>query len=88
MVHFDEIAMTYNFDIAMSATLSAQVVNEIVTQAVENHTGKKVTKIIVNYDGTKFDGYQVFFNPEIVKPKSSFKSTKEFIEETFTSEAK
>ena len=80
--------MTYDFDIAMSATLSEKVVHEMVIKTVEEQTGKKVTKIVVNYDGTKFDGYQVFFDPESTKPKTSYKSTKEFIADKYESIAK
>ena len=76
--------MTYNFDIAMSATLSEKVVHEMVIRAVEAQTGKKVTKVVVNYDGTKFDGYQVFFDTETVKQQPNFKTTKkEFMAETY-----
>ena len=72
--------MAYDFDIAMSATLSEKVVHEMIMKTVEEQTGKKVTKIVVNYDGTKFDGYQVFFDTEPAGSQPNFKANKkEFI---------
>ncbi|MFY8211690.1 MAG: hypothetical protein ACOVLB_03320 [Candidatus Nanopelagicus sp.] len=74
--------MPYNFDIAMSATLSEHVVHEMVIKAVEQQTGKKVNKVIVTYDGTKFSGYQVFFD-STEAAKTEFTSSKKFVEERY-----
>ena len=38
----------YNFDFAMSAQISAKVVEEIIKNTVEQQTGKKVASIRVN----------------------------------------
>ena len=54
--------MPYNFKIAMNATISSAVVEEIIRAAVENQTGKKITKIEVQLDDGKFAGYVVDFD--------------------------
>lgn len=63
----------YNFDFAVSATISEQVVKEMITRVVEEQTGKKVSKIEMNmrtvtkgwqrdeYTETVFDGVTVYF---------------------------
>ena len=38
----------YNFDFAVSAKISEQVVKEMITRVVEEQTGKKVSKIEMN----------------------------------------
>jgi hypothetical protein len=70
--------MPYNFDIAMSATIPEQVVHEMVIKVVEQQTGKKVNKVVVTYDGTKFNGYQIFFDSA-----EPIKTTKEFIADRY-----
>jgi hypothetical protein len=67
----------FNIDIAMTATLNETVAMQIITDAVEKETGKKVSNILINYNGTKFDGFQVIFDPHA--KKQSFKPSKEFI---------
>jgi hypothetical protein len=74
--------MPYKFDIAMSATVNTQVVQEMVIAEIEKTVGKKVNKIVATYDGTEFTGYQVFFDPES-KKMPPIKPTKEFIVEHF-----
>jgi hypothetical protein len=61
----------YNIDFAMSATLSAKVVEEMVRKMVEEQTGKKVDKVTANYIDCsspqdrysirEFNGYTVTF---------------------------
>ena len=63
----------YNFDFAVSAKISEQVVKEMITKVVEEQTGKKVSKIEMNmrsvtkgwqrdeYTETVFDGVTVYF---------------------------
>ena len=72
------IHTSYNIEIAMSATLSEKVVEEILRKEVEEQTGRTVQAINTNYDGTKFTGYQVIFVPEST---ISYKSSKEFVEQ-------
>lgn len=67
----------YNFDFAMSAQISAKVVEEIIKNTVEQQTGKKVASIRVNtqtvtrgmgiteYDVTEFAGVTVYFVQDI-----------------------
>lgn len=64
--------MTYNFDFAVSATISATVVEEMITKVVEQQTGRKVKKVTFktkNVGGgfrddhtTVFDGCVVDFD--------------------------
>ena len=68
----------YKIEIAMSATLSEKVVEDIIRKEVEEQTGRKVGKIHVNYDGTKFAGYQVTF---VSEKTTGYKSSKEFVEQ-------
>jgi hypothetical protein len=75
--------MSYKFDIAMSATIDDTVAMDIVVAAVEHQTGKKVLSIQSLYDGNKFNGFQVTFDPDTKSKILPFKSSKEFIVETF-----
>ncbi len=70
----------YKIEIAMSAMLSPQVVEEIVRREVEEQTGRKVVKITTNYDSNKFEGYHITFAPETAD-STAYKSSKEFIEQ-------
>ncbi len=66
--------MAYNFDFAVSATVSAKVVEEMVKKVVEDQTGRKVKKITFktknvssgyqrdDYSTTVFDGCTVDFD--------------------------
>lgn len=66
----------YNFDFAMSARISATVVEEIIKNTVETQTGKKVASVSINIstdtqgygvteqDVTVFDGVTVYFESE------------------------
>lgn len=63
----------YNFDFAVSAKISAKVVEEMVKKVVEDQTGKKVARIEINmknvtkgyqrneYTETVFEGITVYF---------------------------
>lgn len=77
--------MNHKFDIEMSANISDSVVRDMVVAAVERQTGKKVTDIRASYDGTKFNGYQITFDPNSTN-KTAFKPSKEFIVEKFGAE--
>lgn len=66
----------YKFDFAVSATISAKVVEEMVTKVVEEQTGKKVKKVSMTVRAISrgigpsettenvFDGCTVFFENE------------------------
>ncbi len=75
--------MPYKFDIAMSATVNKQVVQEMVITEIEKTVGKKVNKIVATYDGTEFTGYQVFFDADSKTTVVPIKPTKEFIVNNF-----
>ena len=83
----------YKFDFAVSATVSAKVVEEMVKKVVEEQTGKKVNRIEMKmrsvskgmmrdeYTETVFDGCTVYFENEpatVVK-----KNTNGFIPDTY-----
>ena len=75
--------MAYNFELAISATLSSAIVEEMVKKVVEEQTGKvvasiepkvrKLTKGIGPAESmeTVFDGYRIVFSEEVVEPKAS-----------------
>lgn len=75
----------YNFELAMSAVISDQVVQEMVASVVEKQTGKKVKNINAIYNDSVFAGYSVTFHAAGAKPQS-FKPSKDFIVETFGAE--
>jgi hypothetical protein len=72
----------YKFDFAVSAIVSAKVVEEMVRKAVEDQTGKKVKSISMKVgtisrgfgpsESTEhvFDGCTVFFEPEAANGKT------------------
>jgi hypothetical protein len=68
-----------NIEIAMSTTLNANVIEEIVRKQVEEQTGRKIVKITTNYDSSMFEGYHITFAPETPEV-TAYKSSKEFIE--------
>ena len=63
----------YNFNFAVSAKITEQVVKEMITKVVEEQTGRKVSKLEMNmrnvtkgyyrdeYTETVFDGVTVYF---------------------------
>ena len=68
--------MNYNFDLAVSATISSKVAEEMVRRIAEEQTGKKVSSVEVRLrrvskgvgtselTETVFDGYHVYFHNE------------------------
>jgi hypothetical protein len=46
----------------MNATISSTVVEEMIRAAVENQTGKKITKIEIQMYEGKFAGYVIDFD--------------------------
>jgi hypothetical protein len=72
----------FDIDIEMTANITETVATNIIVAAIERQTGKQVSNIQVKYDGTKFAGFCVLFDPKI-KPKQIFKPTKEFIVNNF-----
>lgn len=80
----------YNFDFAVSATISAKVVEEMIKKVVEEQTGKKVARIEMKvqsvtkgfqrdeYTETAFNGCTVYFENE----KSS-NDAKGFVRESY-----
>lgn len=75
--------MNYNFEFAVSATVSAKVVEEMIRKVVEEQTGKKVKKVdmvvravsrgIGPMESTDhvFDGCTVYFENEQSKTTPS-----------------
>ncbi len=57
--------MPYNYELAMSADISAKVLQEMICNLVEEQTGKSVHKAEFVYDGqSQFAGMKVFFENE------------------------
>jgi hypothetical protein len=85
----------YNFDFAVSATISAKVVEEMIKKVVEEQTGKKVASIQLKmrsitkgmqrdeYTETVFDSATVFFEGEKVSA-----GTKTFTKESYDPNAR
>lgn len=76
--------MNYKFDFAVSAVVSAKVVEEMVKKVVEEQTGKKVTKVSMKVSALTrgmgpsestehvFDGCTVFFENQPVTSGNGF----------------
>ena len=71
---------TYKIEIAMSTTISAKVVEDIIKREIEEQTGRTIVKFNYNYDGSKFDGFHITFAPE-TSSSAAYKSSKTFIEQ-------
>lgn len=65
--------MPYNFKLAMSASISPTVVEEMIRAAVEEQTGKKISRFEVQMNEGQFDGYVVYFENE--SPRAIVKQT-------------
>jgi hypothetical protein len=75
--------MPYNFKIAMSATISSTVVEEMIRAAVENQTGKKITTVEVQSTDGKFAGYVVYFNEASARPVMTGSVGQTFVPDTY-----
>jgi len=75
--------MTHKFDIEMTASISETVAMDMIVAAVEKQTGKRVTDIRAKYDGTRFEGFYVVFDPLDKSKIVPFKPSKEFILNNF-----
>lgn len=57
--------MPYNYELAMSADISAKVLQEMICNLVQEQTGKSVSKAEFVYDEhNQFSGMKVFFENE------------------------
>ena len=74
---------TYDIDIEMIGRVSNVVATNIIVAAVEKQTGRQVADIKVRYNGDKFDGFDIIFDPKLKVHHNVVKSTKEFIETHF-----
>jgi hypothetical protein len=72
----------FDIDIEMTASINPNTATNIIVAAVEKQTGKKVSDIRVKYDGDKFNGYSITFDPKVI-PRSTFVPSKEFIATNF-----
>lgn len=70
----------FDIDVKMTATIDENLAMNILTEAVEKETGKKVSDIRINYeDGSLFRGFNITFDPHSTIKKQSFKPSNEFI---------
>jgi hypothetical protein len=56
--------MPYNFELAMSADVSAEVVIEMVTNRVREQTGKNIDEVIIKIEDNQFKGFKIMFDTE------------------------
>jgi hypothetical protein len=75
--------MPYNFKIAMNATISPVVVEEMIRASVENQTGKKITKVEIQSTDGKFAGYVVYFDESVTKPVIAGSPDRTFVPDTY-----
>lgn len=80
--------MTYSFNISVSAEISPAVVQEIVTRAIEEQTGKKVASITEKSDQGKgsetvFGGYYVTFKEDTKSTTKVLQKSKGFVPTTY-----
>jgi hypothetical protein len=67
----------FDIDIEMTASINPNTATNIIVAAVEKQTGKQVSDIRVKYDGDKFNGYSITFDPKI--KTQNLVPSKEFI---------
>lgn len=72
----------FDIDIEMTATIGSETASRIIVAAVERQTGRQVSDIRVKYDGDKFGGYHITFDPKL-KPPIKFTPSKEFVVNNF-----
>jgi hypothetical protein len=56
--------MPYNFDLDMSADISAGVVMDMVCNLVQEQTGKHIAEVIVKIEDNQFKGFKLMFDTE------------------------
>jgi hypothetical protein len=72
----------FDIDIEMTGRVSTTVALNIIVAAVERQTGRQVADIRVRYDGDRFAGFDVTFDPKL-HTHHDFKPSKEFIVNNF-----
>lgn len=72
----------FDIDIEMTGRISTIVATNIIVAAVERQTGRQVSDIRIRYDGDKFDGFDVTFDPKL-RTSHDFKPSKEFVVNNF-----
>lgn len=72
----------FDIDIEMTASINPNTATNIIVAAVEKQTGRQVSDIRIKYDGDKFNGYSITFDPKLKSPKA-FVPSKEFIATNF-----
>lgn len=79
--------MPYNYELAMSADISASVLQEMICNLVQTQTGKSVAKAEFAYDENKqFTGMKVFFvneQAELVNNTVDQPKKPNFMDKTF-----
>ena len=74
----------YDFELAMSATISEAVTKEMVASIVEKQTGRIIKSMTAVYEDGKFNGYTVMFDANT--KVQSFKPSTQFIVNNFGAE--
>lgn len=62
--------MTYQFELDVTTTIDAQTVEQIVSNIVQDRTGRSVDKIITKLSDGRFDGFEIHFVTEIAEPST------------------
>lgn len=73
---------TFDIDIEMIGRISITATTNIIVAAVERQTGRQVSDIKARYNGEKFDGFDITFDPKL-KSYQNFKPSKEFVVTNF-----
>lgn len=73
--------MTYQFELDVSTNIDAQTVEQIVTNIVQERTGKQIDKILTKMADGRFDGFEIHFVSEVAITSSSKKE--HIIDKTF-----
>jgi hypothetical protein len=67
--------MPYNFELAASAEVSADVVKEMVCNLVQEQTGKRIVDVKVSVIEGRFEGFKLIFESEQAELVSDSKPT-------------
>lgn len=60
--------MTYQFELDVTTVVDAATVEHIVSNIVQERTGKKVNRIVTKMFDGRFDGFEIHFVTEVAEP--------------------
>jgi hypothetical protein len=56
--------MSHDYELAVSASISATVAEDMIRHIVEDQTGKKIASVQAEFKDSKFQGFRIMFEKE------------------------